>query len=338
MHLYADVWLWRLKDFLSFERTLRDRPDLAILVRKLRLHLWPAWELVSDIQAPPLGGDVVARMRNLRKLDIAGFPNLVAADGPPDTRLTAFLGSFSQSSEKITNVTLRVWPFDEYAEILGLSRIFPALQELSLRGVSWASVGRIPSGAALERDNGLRTLALEPTPACFSPQRWNPNMPLGTSSLQRLVFEAPYRKTDQHHYSGLASLSRLVSLYMTFTKEDICLVAAALRHLQSKTIKRLAFFHRCEGQGRDIALDQLRRLRLDELLSVPPYEELTDVFWVVYCKDDSDADGRWTTGIQKHLQGCVRRGILRHRVSASEVLMTILGPQNPTATTEIDEV
>ncbi len=353
MHLYSTVYLSRRQAFSSFGRTLRSRADLGALVRRLWASL-QAWGSVDNMKAPPLKASAVAQMTNLREFDMAGVFSLSSdEESPPSPHIYSFLLSLACSCRQMTKVTLRILSFEEYADIVKLAGKFVCLEELSLRGVSVTSLGRLPARPAQTgSQKSLKALTVSSirlnltvralTDArrqlrhgdSYWASRWDLTLPCWSASLQNLSLEVPHEQTREDYYTGMSSSApaltaspltssfptglscfpQLISLHLTFTDEDIRLVAAALRYVRSTAIRQLTFVHMCESQSRDSALDELGKLQLDDLLAVAPYLDLTSVVWRTVVRPGREhdaADPLWKNGIRERLKGCESRGILR---------------------------
>ncbi|KAI0713967.1 hypothetical protein C8Q76DRAFT_796872 [Earliella scabrosa] len=136
-YLYHDVVLFTRRQCACFARTISDADDVAAIVRQLTIELSSVFKRDDDIRDLPLPPHVIARLSNLRRVDINGMIQRNFYDFyPSPPTILAFILQFSVCPV-LEELNLALVRFESFADAIRLVWSFPTIRSLTFVVVGW---------------------------------------------------------------------------------------------------------------------------------------------------------------------------------------------------------
>ncbi|KAI0730435.1 hypothetical protein C8Q76DRAFT_782195 [Earliella scabrosa] len=285
--LRADV-----EQIAAFTHAIDTNPALGLLVKKIEVsyHGLPSiW---------PISPHVVGRLSNLEYADFVATTKHRASD-------TSFIRLFAAPCQSLKTLLLAFFGFSMFSDLVRLICGAPGECRLGTSFLTPLHVSKLTT---------LHLWLDYPVPAPLS------LTPFG-NNLRTLDIRASHSYASTIDYKGLASLERLASIGLRFSKEDISFVLQALTYVRSRDLRLLVITHRVEDQSLEGTMEQLEALnpKLQDLLARPAFWDLRRVVWEVLCKVLPKAEEReqWKLSVTQFLQVMAHRKILRVTVGDS---------------------
>ena len=164
--MYASVYLSRYQEFQWFGRTLLGNPELAAMVKKLKLDVGKVYIQVSDFPEEdlPWSPQAIQGMVNLQKLSLRGWKWIILDHRGSRTSpgLENFIGMFAAACSQLGWLRLRDLEFCEYTGFVRCITSFPStLKTLELNAVTWKKGGQLSGSDSISQATCVGLCSLE---------------------------------------------------------------------------------------------------------------------------------------------------------------------------------
>ncbi|TFK87891.1 hypothetical protein K466DRAFT_94755 [Polyporus arcularius HHB13444] len=310
MQLYAYVFLERRDHYTRFARTIYASTELAQLVQEMRCDLhgqtnpelgW-AWHIAmlnhGKIETP-LPNYVVARLTNLTKLSFEADARV-----PVPVPLVCFMRSFG-ICEKLTSLTLHSCLFITFDLLAGTVWSFPHVKTMKITQNAWYDSQIPPPDEALYPGKCESVTKFQ----LFLPVRVDPLLELMGPTVSHLSLWSMRYDEEPETYQAVSRYTALNRLTLTFENSETSWLLLVLENVRARNLEGLWIDYISRDQSKDDVVALFHDIRLDDILSRPPFRHLSELTIFVH-STASDEDGAWLKCLEAQFPQCVERGIL----------------------------